>query len=73
MSKKKANSVEGSTAIDELLKRGTTTLTAGSRDDIYAMSTQLAGLIPEDVKWTRTAVEHTGGSFTQTFTIINND
>ena len=56
--------------IDELLENGTTTLTANSREAIYKDADELVGLIPEDVKWTRSAVEHCNGTFTQKYSLI---
>lgn len=71
MSKKKAPQQNHS--FDELMLNGTTTLTADSRKDIYEMSASLVGLIPEEVRWTRTVVEYKENAFTQTFTLIKTD
>ena len=74
MSKKETTNQQKS-SIDELLEKGNTTLTADSRKAVYEMGTTLVGLIPEDVKWTRSAVEHKSGTFspsvfTQTYSLI---
>lgn len=56
--------------IDVLLKNGSVTLTSDSRESIYNDADELVGKIPQDVKWTRGAVEHREGIFTQTYEII---
>lgn len=71
MSKKKAQQQKPS--LDELLEKGNITLTADSRKAVYEMGETLVGSIPEDVRWTRTAVEYNGEAFTQTYTLIQND
>lgn len=58
--------------IDVLLKNGSVTLTSDSRESIYNDATELVGKIPQDVKWTRGAVEHREGIFYQTYDIIKN-
>ena len=69
MSKKEQTNQQKS-LIDELLENGTTTLTADSREAIYKDADELVGLIPEDVKWTRSVVEHCNGTFTQKYSLI---
>ena len=69
MSKKDKTNQQKS-SIDELLENGNTTLTADSRAAIYEMASELVGLIPEGVAWTRNAVEHSKGTFTQTYSLI---
>ena len=58
--------------IDELLKNGTVTLSAESRDALYEQSATLVGLIPQGTKWTRSIVDHDVECtvFSQTYSII---
>lgn len=56
--------------IDVLLKKGSVTLTSDSRESIYKDAEELVSKIPQDVKWTRGAVEHHEGIFTQTYETI---
>lgn len=39
---------------DELLKKGSVTLTAKSRQEIYDQSNMLVDSLPKETKWTRT-------------------
>lgn len=55
---------------DALLSAGTLTIDADSREELYNKSAEIAEAIPNDVAWTRGAVMHADGLFTQTFTII---
>lgn len=58
--------------LDTLLKEGKLTLTAKSREEIYAKSKELVDSMPEGTKWTRPAVEYDPetGIFSQKYTII---
>lgn len=58
--------------LDVLLREGELTLTANSREDIYAKSKELVDSMPEGTKWTRQAVTFNPetGIFSQTYTII---
>lgn len=62
----------GSKPMDVLLREGELTLTAKSREEIYAKSKELVDSMPEGTKWTRPAVEYDPetGIFSQTYTII---
>lgn len=57
---------------DELIAKGTVTLTSKAREDIYKQAESLVASLPKDVKWTRTAVAYhpDNFSFSQTYTII---
>lgn len=59
-----------STQADALLSAGTLTIDADSRENLYAKAAEIAEAIPGDVAWTRGAVMHADGLFTQTFTLI---
>lgn len=52
-----------------LLKQGTVTITAQSREEIYALAEQLTSQLA-DVEWTRGMVEHCSGSFTQKYSLV---
>lgn len=58
--------------LDVLLREGELTLTAKSREEIYAKSKELVDSMPEGTKWTRPAVEYDPetGIFSQKYTII---
>lgn len=66
---------ESAITADELLKNGTQTLVADSREAIYEKAKQLVGMIPEGVNWTRGIVEHDAEctEFTQTYILIKTD
>ena len=55
---------------DELIAKGTVTLSAKSREDLYKQAESLTASL-KDVKWTRTIVQYDPDSFlfTQTYTI----
>lgn len=55
---------------DELIAKGTVTLSAKARDEIYKQAENLTASL-KDVKWTRTIVQYDPDSFlfTQTYTI----
>ena len=57
---------------DELIAKGTVTLTSKARDDIYKQAESLTASLPKDVKWTRSCVEYHPGdfSYSQTYTIL---
>lgn len=57
--------------IDELLKKGSVTLTAKTRQEIYDQSAELTATITEGVKWTRTITHYNPETFEfeQTITI----
>ena len=57
---------------DELIAKGTVTLTSKARDDIYKQSESLTASLPEGTKWTRSCVEYHPGDFSyyQTYTIL---
>lgn len=59
---------------DELIAKGTVTLTSKARDDIYKQSESLTASLPEGTKWTRTIVQYDPDtfSFSQTYTINKN-
>ena len=61
--------------VKELLEKGSVTLTAESRDDIYQMGDDLLMAIPQGTKWTRGIVEHDVECtvFTQTYSLIKNE
>lgn len=74
MSKKETNAEQTTNPnLDELQKKGTTTLTADSREAVYQISAQMVGLIPAGVDWTRGAVQHRKGVFTQTYSLIKKE
>ena len=57
--------------VENLLKDGTLTLTATSREEIYKKGETIVAGIPLGTKWTRTIVIHDGqGNFTQTYSLI---
>ena len=57
--------------IDELLQNGTLTLSANSREEIYAKSEELVAAIPDGVQWSRSIVFFDGQkTFTQSYSII---
>lgn len=58
--------------LDTLLKEGELTITAKSREDIYAKSKELVDSMTEGTKWTRQAVTFNPetGIFSQKYTII---
>ena len=71
MATKKTETDKQPATIDELLEKGTLTLTAGSREDIYLQGDELLKDMPQGTKWTRTIVMFDGeGIFTQTYSII---
>lgn len=55
---------------DELIAKGTVTLSAKAREDLYKQAESLTASL-KDVKWTRTIVQYDPDSFlfTQTYTI----
>lgn len=57
---------------EELLSKGSVTLTAKSREEIYSQSQALVDSLPEGTKWTRTICEYHPDTFSyeQTVTII---
>ena len=55
---------------DALLSAGTLTIDADSREELYNKSAEIAEAIPNDVAWTRGAVMHADGLFSQIFTLI---
>lgn len=63
---------EEATPIDKLLKEGEVTLTANSREAIYAQSKEFVDTIPEGTTWTRPAVEYdpATGLFSQKYNIV---
>lgn len=74
MSKKETNAAQTTNPnLDELLSTGTTTITADSREAVYEMSAQLVGLISAGVDWTRGAVQHRKGVFTQIYTLTKKE
>ena len=56
--------------MDELIAKGTVTLSAKAREDLYKQAESLTASL-KDVKWTRTIVQYDPDSFlfTQTYTI----
>ena len=56
--------------LDVLLKKGTVTLKAESRESIYADGDALLKQLPSDMEWTRGAVEYVDGSFIQKYSLI---
>lgn len=56
---------------EELLGKGSVTLTAKSREEIYSQSQALVDSLPEGTKWTRTICQYHPDtfSFEQTVTI----
>lgn len=64
---------EQNAALAELLTDGSTTLTADSRQALYKEAETLVGMIPKDVKWTRTIVIHDGTTFTQIYQILKQE
>ena len=74
MSTKKNEQTQQPSPADELLKKGTLTLNADSRANIYAQAEELLKALPLSTKWTRTAVEFDGqGTVSQTYYINKND
>lgn len=57
---------------EELLKKGSATLTAKTRQEIYEQSATLVGSLPEGTKWTRSICQYRPETFDyyQTITII---
>lgn len=57
---------------DELIAKGTVTLTSKAREDLYKQAESLTASLPKDVKWTRTIVQYHPDdfSFSQTYNII---
>ena len=57
---------------EELIAKGTVTLTSKARDDIYQQASSLTSSLPEGTRWTRTIVQYNPETFsyTQTYTII---
>lgn len=53
--------------LDVLLKKGTVTLKAESRDTIYADGDAMLKQLPSDMEWTRGAVEYVNGLFYQKY------
>lgn len=60
------------TASELLLKNGTVTLTAKTREDLYEQAQSLTDSLPKDTKWTRTMYEFNAESldYVQTISII---
>ena len=56
-----------SDALNELLKEGSTTLMAESRESIYSKSEEFVKAIPAEILWTRDAVISAAGIFYQTY------
>jgi len=48
---------------DELLGKGSVTLTAKSREEIYSQSQTLVDSLPEGTKWTRTICQYHPDTF----------
>ena len=57
---------------DELIAKGTVTLTSKAREDIYKQAESLVASLPKDVKWTRSCVEYhpSDFSYSQTYSIL---
>lgn len=57
---------------EELQAKGTVTLTAKAREDLYKQAASLTSSLPKDTKWTRTIVQYHADTFdfTQTFNLI---
>ena len=57
--------------VEDLLKNGSVTLTAKSREEIYSQCQTLVDSLPEGTKWTRTICQYHPDtfSFEQTVTI----
>lgn len=53
-----------------LLKKGSITLQADTRKDLYRQAEALAKLLPDEVQWTRSIVEFKDGSFFQSYQIV---
>lgn len=53
-----------------LMKKGSLTITAESREALYAKGQELLKQLPADAVWTRGMVEHLDGSFLQTYSLI---
>lgn len=57
--------------LDELLKTGTTTIEAASREEVYKLSADLVAEIPDGTPWERSCVMFDGvNSFTQKYNLI---
>ena len=57
--------------VDDLLKKGSVTLTAKTRQEIYDQSDALVDSLPEGTNWTRTMCQYKPDTFNfvQTITI----
>ena len=57
---------------DELIAKGTVTLTSKAHEDIYKQAESLVASLPKDVKWTRSCVEYhpSDFSYSQTYSIL---
>lgn len=66
------NKTQAESAAEELLKNGSVTLTAKTRQDIYDQSTTLVNSLPEGTKWSRTICTYHPDTFSyeQKITII---
>ena len=69
---KKTNNTEQTQAqnpqVDELLTKGSVTITANSRNEVYKLSSELIASLPKGTKWDRACVMFDGDkTFTQTF------
>jgi len=60
-------------SLDELLKNGSVTLKAKSRQELYDHAQSLTDSLPKETKWTRTIAQFKPETFefVQTITIIN--
>ena len=57
--------------LDELLKTGTTTIEAASREEAYKLSADLVAEMPDGTLWERSCVMFDGvNSFTQKYNLI---
>ena len=56
---------------DELIAKGTVTLSAKAREELYSQAENLTASLPKDVKWTRSIVQYNPDtfSFAQTYNI----
>ena len=76
MSKKKTNNTEQTQAqnpkVEELLKNGSVTIMANSRNEVYKLSSELIASLPKGTKWDRSCVMFDGDkTFTQKITKID--
>lgn len=64
-----AKTKKNDNTLDVLLKKGTVTLKAESRESIYKDGDELLKQLPSDVEWTRGAVEFVDGLFYQNYSL----